>query len=256
MFNKIIGEDKKTEKEKKKQQLIQENNKNYSKKAEELKFNDKIDDAYTNKLVDKYEKGHQKNRWFIASAISSIVFGGLCILAILIANIVLAIKSGNGEYDMDENKNKLITASVILIIYGIFSILIGFKINTFSNYTREMLMANTAKITFFAVLQMLFGGIIFSVLSFVGYFTGRGIDYGAIYYNRIDGYNKDDGVKYEEDDDFQYEIVKKPKKEEKDEIEEQKPSVVSMLETQKPEENDEKPREINEDIVFADNRKK
>ena len=36
------------------------------------------------------------------------------------------------------------------------------------------------------VLQFLFGGLIFSALTIVGYFVGIGSDYGAIYYNKVD----------------------------------------------------------------------
>ena len=43
-----------------------------------------------------------------------------------------------------------------------------------------------ASIVGMSILQFFFGGLIFVVLTLVGYFLGIGVDYGAIYYNRID----------------------------------------------------------------------
>ena len=175
-----------------KEELKNKTDASYSKKADELKFNDKIDDAYTNKLVNKYEKGHKKNLWFTSSGLLSMIFGALAIVVSIVVAIAFAIKGAQGSYDLDDNRAKLLTATFSVIVYGICSIVIGLKITTFADYTRDMLMAKTLKISFFAILQLFLGGIIFSIVTMVGYFVGRGIDYGAIYYNRIDGYNKND----------------------------------------------------------------
>ena len=193
MENKEGKKEKESEKE-----FKERTDESYSQKADELKFNDKIDDAYTNKLVDKYEKGHKKNLWFVASGLLSIIFGFLAIIITVIVASTYGVKGVRGSYDLDENKTKLLTISLVMIIYGLCSLAIGAKIATLANYTREMLMKKTSYIVVLAILQLFLGGVIFSIFTLVGYFVGRGIDYGAIYYNKIEGYNKNNRPKSED----------------------------------------------------------
>ncbi len=184
--------------------LKEQHNASYEKKVDELKFNDKIDDAYTNSIIDKYKKGHKKNQWFNVSGSLTVLFGIICIVTMVIVGIIFASSSDRlrdlaiyDGYDYDSKKSLVTGLCIAIPIIGIFNILIGIKVCSFANYTREMLMAKGTKVVLMGCLQFLIGGFIISILTFVGYFVGRGIDYGAIYYNRIDGYNKKDNQREE-----------------------------------------------------------
>lgn len=168
----------------------------YNQKADELKFKDVIDDNYTNSVMNKYQKGHQKNKWFVWSGYLSIVFGIFCLFIMIIVGANFISKSDHlkelaifENYDYEKKKAEVIAVCIIMPIIGILALLVGFKIKSFSSYTREMLMKKTTLVMTFAVLQIFVGGLIFSILTFAGYFVGRGIDYGAIYYNRIEEYS-------------------------------------------------------------------
>ncbi len=168
----------------------------FKKKADELKFNDKIDDKYTSNVLNKYEKGHQRNRWLAWSGILSILFGIICVVTMVIVGIIfissaesLQELSKYGQADFDKEKSKVLACAIAIPIMGILSIIVGVKVYGYSNYTREMLMEKSARIMFVAFIQFFVSACIFSLLTVIGYFVGRGIDYGAIYYNRIEKYD-------------------------------------------------------------------
>ena len=128
----------------------------------------------------------------------SIIFGFLAIIVTVIVTSTYGIKGVRGSYDLDANKTKLLTIALVMIIYGLCSLAIGVKIAALANYTREMLMKKTSYVVVLAIFQLILGGVIFSIFTLVGYFVGRGIDYGAIYYNKIEGYNRNDRPKSED----------------------------------------------------------
>ncbi len=166
----------------------------FEKKVNELTFDDKIDDSYTNKIIDKYKQGHKPNKWFIASGMISIIFGLVCFLVMAILGISFLAQKATLATEINyESRKKLVEVfCIILPLMGIASILVGFKILKFSHYSREQLMKETALIVTMGFVQMFVSGFVFCLLTFGGYFVGRGIDYGAIYYNKIEGYTKSD----------------------------------------------------------------
>lgn len=169
----------------------------YLEKADEMKFNDKIDDDYTKGVIDKYEKGYQKNHWFSVSAIISILIGVACLVAVVIIGVMMFVSSISfGKFaiyfdlDIEANKRIIIASFILLPLLGILNLLIGLKVGSFANYTREQLMNKSSFIMMVSVFQCIVGGTFICILTIVGYFVGRGIDYGAIYYNKIEEYNK------------------------------------------------------------------
>lgn len=169
---------------------------NFKKKADELKFNDKIDDKYTSNVLNKYEKGHQRNRWLAWSGILSILFGIICVVTMVTVGIIFITSAESlqelskyGQANFDREKSKVIACAIAIPIMGVLSIIVGVKVYGYSNYTREMLMEKSARIMFVAFIQFFVSACIFSLLTVIGYFVGRGIDYGAIYYNKIEKYD-------------------------------------------------------------------
>lgn len=172
----------------------------YLEKAEELEFNENIDDKYTNELIEKYKQGHQKNHWFSASGIISIILGIACLVGVvgigftlLISSISFSKFAMEFSLDVEEKKKILITAFALLPILGFLNIWIGLKVGKISDFTKEMLLDRTGYIFGLIFFQAIVGGIIFCFIPIVGYFIGRGVDYGAIHYNYIDEYGKELG---------------------------------------------------------------
>lgn len=154
-------------------------------KPQDLEFNKNIDDKYTSSFIDKYKSGKTTNKWFTASGILSILFGITCIFVMLIIIFkFIANKGSNVDYDAE--KKKIIISGVVVFVVGILSILIGCKIKSFSKYIKDDYVKNLGTIILFIILQLLFGGFILAIFTIVGYFAGIGLDYGAIYYNRIE----------------------------------------------------------------------
>ncbi len=169
----------------------------YLEKADEMKFNEKIDDSYTKGVIDKYEKGYQKNHWFSVSAIISILIGVACLVAVVIIGVITIFSNLSfGKFaisfdmDVEASKRMLIASFILLPLMGILNLLVGLKVGTFANYTREQLMNKSSFIMTVSFFQCIIGGTFICILTIVGYFVGRGIDYGAIYYNKIEEYNK------------------------------------------------------------------
>ncbi len=171
----------------------------YLEKADEMEFNENIDDNYTNEIIDKYKKGYQKNHWFSVSGIISIVLGIACLVGVVVMGCILLVSSVSFskfsiyfDLDVEEKKRLLIFVFALLPILGALNIFVGLKVGSFANYTREALMSKTSFIMMVSFFQCIIGGTFICLLTIIGYFVGRGIDYGAIYYNRIDGYNSKD----------------------------------------------------------------
>lgn len=159
-------------------------------KPEDLEFDEQIDDKYTSSVFARYKNGNSKNKWFLWSGYLSIVFGILCVLSMAILGIVFAIRSGelrqDSSYDYDENRTKILVSCIIVSVVGIIGFIVGLKVKNFAKYNQEELIEHVWLIVGISILQFFFGGFIFVILTFVGYFVGIGSDYGAIYYNRID----------------------------------------------------------------------
>lgn len=160
-------------------------------KIEDLEFDESIDDKYTSSVFNKYKNGVHQNKWFLASGSLSIIFGIICIIVMAIVGIVFATSSPylsgwSTSADFETKKNQVLICSIIIPIIGIISILVGIKILSFSKYSKEELIDHVGKLCGFAVLQFIFSAFIIVLLTIIGYFTGIGSDYGAIYYNRID----------------------------------------------------------------------
>lgn len=162
----------------------------------DLEVDEKIDDKYTNSVFNKYKNGHQKNHWFTCSASFFILIGIIAVVTMVVVGLIFISSSDalkelavNGDYDYEAKKTKVIICCILIPIIGIFSILIGLKINSFANLSKDELSKKVGKVMLFSFLQFIFGGTIFAFLTIIGYFMGIGSDYGAIYYNRIEGYN-------------------------------------------------------------------
>ena len=160
-------------------------------KIEDLEFDESIDDKYTSTVFNKYKNGIHQNKWFLSSGSLSIIFGIICIIVMAIVGIVFATSSPylsgwSASADFETKKNQVLICSIIIPIIGIISILVGIKILSFSKYTKDELITHVGKLCGFAVLQFIFSAFIIVLLTIIGYFTGIGSDYGAIYYNRID----------------------------------------------------------------------
>ena len=114
--------------------------------------------------------------------------GVIAFLTIIIIAIVFAVKRelivGDGNFE--SVRTKIIISCIVVPIIAIISIIVGAKIKSYSKYSKARLIDNVVSISVMIVLQFLFGGLIFSALTIVGYFVGIGSDYGAIYYNKVD----------------------------------------------------------------------
>lgn len=160
-------------------------------KSEDLEFDESIDDKFTSSVFNKYKNGVVQNKWFIVSGALSIVFGILCVIVMSVVGIVFATSTqyidelASGE-DYQAQKNKILICCIIFPIIGIISILVGIKILSFSKYSKEKLIEKVGEIIGFSFLQFIFSALIIVIFTIIGYFTGVGSDYGAIYYNRID----------------------------------------------------------------------
>ena len=159
----------------------------------DYEIDEHIDDKYTSSVFEKYKSGKTKNSWFVWSGYLSVAFGVLCIVAMAVIGIIFAASSEslkqmqmNEGFDYDGARNNVIICCIIFPIMGIISIIVGLKIKSYGYYTKEELIDHVASIVGMSILQFFFGGLIFVVLTLVGYFLGIGVDYGAIYYNRID----------------------------------------------------------------------
>lgn len=161
-------------------------------KPEDLDMDETVDDKYTSSVFEKFKNGQTKNGWFTWSGILSMVFGVLCIVSMVILGIVFAVQSDSllaqvaHGYDYDGTRTKVIVCIIVFTIVGIIGFFVGLKIKSYANYTKEQLIESLGAVIGMSVLQFFFGGLIFVVLTLVGYFVGIGSDYGAIYYNRID----------------------------------------------------------------------
>lgn len=148
----------------------------------DLEFDENIDDKYTSTFIDKYKNGQTKNKWFTWSGMLSILFGVACIVAMIVVTIrYLSI----GDTLEDVQRKTITVCAIIFPIIGLLSIFIGLKIKSFTHFVKDDYSKKLCTIVLFIILQFLFGGFIFAFLTIVGYFTGIGLDYGAIYYNRI-----------------------------------------------------------------------
>ena len=160
----------------------------YNITPQDLEIDDAIVDKYTSSVFAKFKKGETNNRWFTASGILSILFGVIAFLTIIIIAIVFAVKRelivGDGNFE--SVRTKIIISCIVVPIIAIISIIVGAKIKSYSKYSKARLIDNVVSISVMIVLQFLFGGLIFSALTIVGYFVGIGSDYGAIYYNKVD----------------------------------------------------------------------
>ncbi len=159
----------------------------------DLEIDKNIDDKYTHSALNKYKKGFSKNKWFSWSGALSITFGVACIVIMIIIGSIFVMSSerflswiGKESADYESEKVKIITCCIVVPIIGLIAIGVGMKIKSYERYTKEKLIENLFSIFLFAILQFIFGGLIFVVLTIVGYFTGVGSDYGVIFYNRID----------------------------------------------------------------------
>lgn len=186
-----MGKEKYSLKEELKEELRESSNLGI--RPEDLEIDKNIDDKYTSSALDRYKNGHTKNNWFTWSGILSILFGVACIVIMIVIGIVFVSSSeslkelaSQQKYDYDAEKTKVIVCCIIIPIIGIIGILVGLKIKSYSNYSKEELIEHLGSIIGFSILQFLFGGVIFTILTLVGYFVGIGSDYGVIYYNRID----------------------------------------------------------------------
>lgn len=162
-------------------------------KPQDYHVDENIDDKYTKNFLAKYQKGEKTNKWFTVSGILSIVFGIVCIVAMIVVGIVflssidyLKELALNGEADYEKKKSQITVACIVIPILGILSILVGIRICKYAKYTKSELSAVAVKIIFLAIAQFFIGGIIFCFLTIIGYFMGVSTDYGAIFYNRID----------------------------------------------------------------------
>ena len=162
-------------------------------RPEDLEIDKNIDDKYTSSVLDRYKNGHLTNKWFTWSGVLSILFGVACIVIMIIVGIVFVSSSeylkelaSQQKYDYDAEKTKVIICCIVIPIIGIIGVLVGFKIKSYANYSKEDLIEHLVSIICFSILQFFFCGMIFVVLTLIGYFVGIGSDYGVIYYNRID----------------------------------------------------------------------
>ena len=125
--------DKKAEKAKQVEEM--KNSDDFKRKADELKFNDKIDDKYTSNVLNKYEKGHQRNRWLAWSGVLSILFGIICVVTMVTVGIVFLTSaeslqdlSIHGQADFDKERSKVLICAIVIPIIGILSIIVGVKV--------------------------------------------------------------------------------------------------------------------------------
>lgn len=152
-------------------------------KKEDLELDQNIDDKYTSSVFSRYKNGITNNKWFKASGIISIIFGILCIviMAIVALNFAFSTPTGN-----DKERNTIIICTIVFTIMGLISIIIGAKIYSLAKYNKRQLIDSLGLVCALCVFQFFFSGLIFVVLTIVGYFAGLGEDYGVIYYNKID----------------------------------------------------------------------
>ena len=162
-------------------------------KSTDLIIDDNIDDKYTSYVLNKYKDGQMKNKWFIWSGVFSILISIACVIGAIAVGVSFAISSdylrqlaSQNQFNYDAEKTKTIIICVVLAILGIIGLYVGLKIKSYSHYSKEELIENVFSIIVFSILQVIFGGVIFVILTLIGYFVGIGSDYGVIYYNRID----------------------------------------------------------------------
>ena len=134
-----------------------------------------------------------KNKWFIWSGVFSILLSIACVIGAIAVGVNFALSSdylrqlaSQNQFNSDAEKTKTIIICVVLAIIGIIELFVGLKIKSYSHYSKEELIENVFSIIVFSILQVIFGGVIFVILTLIGYFVGIGSDYGVIYYNRID----------------------------------------------------------------------
>ena len=158
-------------------------NANSNTKDKDLEFDKNIDDKYTSSVFSRYKNGVYNNKWFKASGIISIIFGVLCIVIMAIVALEFAFTTQYGE---NNTRNTIIICAIVFTIMGIISIVVGGKILALSKYNKKKLIDSVGYVCTLCVFQFFFSGLIFVVLTIVGYFAGIAEDYGAIYYNKID----------------------------------------------------------------------
>ena len=162
-------------------------------KPNDFEINENIDDKYTSSVLNKYKDGQMKNKWFTWSGALSILFSIACVLGAIAVGVNFALSSdylrelaSQSQFNYDAEKTKTIIICIVLSVIGIIGLIVGLKIKSYSHYSKEELIENVFSIIVFSILQVIFGGVIFVILTLVGYFVGIGSDYGVIYYNRID----------------------------------------------------------------------
>lgn len=138
-------------------------------------------------MEDEMEKVEKRNNYFYTSAILGIILACIEILCGIIAiSIFFSMKETIDPTRVDFVQGLVVTATIILIVFGILSIIVNCFFFKFAGYSQEKINNQTAFIVLMIVLQLLFGGLIACAVSVAGIIAGREGEMARINYDKVE----------------------------------------------------------------------
>lgn len=132
----------------------------------------------------------KRNNYFYASAILTIILASIEILAAIIAiSIFYSMKESviaglNDPTRIDFIQGAIVTATVISMVIGVLTIVVGCFFFSFSKYNQQQINDRTAFIVIMIILQIVFGGLIACAISVAGIISGREGEMAKINYDK------------------------------------------------------------------------
>lgn len=138
----------------------------------------------------KGELMEKRNNYFYASAILTIVLASIEILAAIIAiSIFYSMKESiiaglNDPTRIDFIQGAIVTTTVISMVVGVLTIVVGCFFFSFAKYTQQQVNDRTAFIVIMIILQIVFGGLVACAISVAGIIAGREGEMAQINYDK------------------------------------------------------------------------
>ena len=132
----------------------------------------------------------KRNNYFYASAILTVVLASIEILAAVLAISIFystkeSIIAGLSDPDrIDFIQGAVVTTTVISLVMGALSIVVGCFFFSFAKYTQQQVNDRTAFIVIMVILQIIFGGLIACAISVAGLISGREGEMAKINYDK------------------------------------------------------------------------
>ncbi len=133
----------------------------------------------------------KRNNYFYASAILTILMACIEILLSIIGiSLFFSMKESiiaglNDPNNIDFIQSSIVTLTIISMITGFLTVVVGCFFFSFSKYDQEKVKNRTAFIVIMIILQIIFGGLIACAISVAGIISGQEGEMAKIDYEKV-----------------------------------------------------------------------